>query len=126
MPAGRSGGASRSGGDPIVDHAMESHANVTPKLAAEVDAADSSNLLDVVVELEGGGEEADDMAAAKEAFARAVEPVAEVIAGAGGQVLEGAWINQTLRARVPARAVSHLAGTDGVSVVDVPHRLEAE
>jgi len=105
---------------------MESHANVTPKLAAEVDAADSSNLLDVVVELEGGGEEADDMAAAKEAFERAVGPVAEVIAGAGGQVLEGAWINQTLRARVPARAVSHLAGTDGVSVVDVPHRLEAE
>ena len=105
---------------------METHANVTRDLAAEVAAAESSNLLDVVVELEGAYGDDADMAAAKAAFERAVGPVAEVIAGAGGQVLEGAWINQTLRARVPARAISELAGTDGVSAVDVPHALEAE
>ena len=56
---------------------MESSAKITPDLAAEVDAAESSNLLDVVVELAGDEPEAADMAAAKEAFARAAEPVAE-------------------------------------------------
>ena len=106
--------------------AMEWHANVTRDLAAEVDATESSNMLDVVVELGGDLGEAADVAAAKEAFERAARPVADVIAGAGGEVLEGAWINQTLRARVPAAAISDLAGTDGVAVVDVPHALESE
>jgi hypothetical protein len=105
---------------------MGSPANITPDLAAEVEAAESSNMLDVVVELNGDLEEATDIAAAKAAFERAATPVSEVIAGSGGEVLEGAWINHTLRARVPAGAVSDVAGADGVSVVDVPHALQAE
>jgi hypothetical protein len=105
---------------------MGSPDNITPDLAAEVAAADSSNLLDVVVELDEDLEEAADMAAAKAAFERAAVPVAEVISGSGGEVLEGAWINHTLRARVPAGAVSDVAGAEGVSVVDVPHKLEPE
>jgi len=105
---------------------MDPSAKITPDLAAEVDAAESSNLLDVVVELADDAEEAPDMAAAKEAFARASEPVKEVISASGGEVLEGAWLNKTLRARVPARAVSEVADADGVSGIDVPHRLEAD
>lgn len=105
---------------------MPPSAKITPDLAAEVDAAESSNLLDVVVELAGDAEEASDMDAAKAAFARVADPVAEVISASGGQVLEGAWINHTLRARVPARAVSEVADADGVAAVDVPHTLEAD
>jgi hypothetical protein len=105
---------------------MGSPANITPDLAAEVEAAESSKVLDVVVELNGDLEEAADIAAAKAAFERAATPVSEVIAGSGGEVLEGAWINHTLRARVPAGAVLEIAGADGVSVVDVPHALQAE
>jgi len=105
---------------------MEPSAKITPDLAAEVDAAASASLLDVVVELAGGAGEASDMAAAKAAFARVADPVAEVISATGGHVLGGAWINHTLRARVPAHAVSEVAGADGVSAVDVPHALEAD
>lgn len=105
---------------------MGSPANITPDLAAEVEAAESSNLLDVVVELNGDLEEAADMATAKAAFERAAAPVSEVISGSGGEVLEGAWINGTLRARVPAGAVPDVAGMEAVSVVDVPHAIRAE
>jgi hypothetical protein len=105
---------------------MDPRTKITPDLAAEVDAAESSNLLDVVVELAGDDSEAADMTAAKAAFARAAEPVTEVISASGGLVLEGAWLNYTLRARVPARAISEVAGADGVSALDVPHRLEAD
>ena len=105
---------------------MDPRAKITPDLAAEVDAAESSNLLDVVVELAGDEPEPADMDAAKAAFARAAEPVSELISASGGHVLEGAWLNKTLRARVPARAVSEVAESDGVSAVDVPHRLEAD
>ena len=114
------------GADSIVRRAMEPSAKITPDLAAEVDAAESSNLLDVIVELADDAEEAADMAAARESFARASEPVKEVISASGGEVLEGAWLNKTLRARVPARAVSEVADADGVSGIDVPHRLEAD
>lgn len=105
---------------------MDPRTKITSDLAAEVDAAESSSLLDVVVELAGDEPEAADLAAAKAAFARAAEPVTELISASGGLVLEGAWLNHTLRARVPARAVSEVAGADGVSAVDVPHRIEAD
>ena len=105
---------------------MGSTAKITPDLAAEVEAVESSNLLDVVVELNGDLEQAADVASAKAAFERAAVPVSKVIAGSGGEVLEGAWINHTLRARVPASAVSDVAEAEGVSVVDVPHAIEPE
>ena len=105
---------------------MDARAKITPDLAAEVDAAESSNLLDVVVELAGDQPEAADMGGARAAFERAAETVAEVISASGGKVVAGAWLNYTLHARVPARAVSDVAGVDGVSAVDVPHRIEAD
>ena len=105
---------------------MESPGKIRPELAAEVGAAESSKLLDVIVELDANPDEATDMATAKEAFERAALPVSEAISGYGGQVLEGAWINNTLRARMPAKAVSDLAGTAGVSAVDVPHAIEPD
>lgn len=105
---------------------MESRSNITPDLAAQLDTAESTDLLDVIVALDGGRDEATDMAAAKEAFDRAAEPVTEIVAELGGEVVDGAWINQTLRARVPARGVADVAGFDGVAAVDVPHAIQAD
>jgi hypothetical protein len=105
---------------------MCAQVRITSDLAAQVDAADSANLLDVIVELDGGLERAPDIVAAKQAFSRAAEPVAEAITNLGGEVLGDAWINHTLRARVPARDVSTVAHLDRVTGVDVPHALEPE
>lgn len=105
---------------------MESRPNITPDLAAQLDAAESTDVVDVIVELAGGGDEASDMAAAKEAFNRAAGPITEVVAGVGGEVVDGAWINHTLHARLPAAAVPDVADADGVAAVDVPHAVQAE
>jgi hypothetical protein len=105
---------------------MEPRANITPDLAAQLDAAESSDVVDVIVELAAGAEEASDMAAAKRAFDHAARPVAEVVAGVGGEVVDGAWINHTLHARVPAGGVPDLADAEGVAAVDVPHAVQAE
>ena len=80
----------------------------------------------MIVELDAGPDDAPDMAAAKEAFNRAAEPVTKLVAGLGGEVVDGAWINNTLRARVPAGNVPHVAGAEGVAAVDVPHAVQAE
>jgi hypothetical protein len=105
---------------------MRVDSNITSDLAAQVSAADSANLLDVVVELDGGLEEASDILAAKQAFSRAAEPVAEAISDLGGEVVDDAWINHTLRARVPARGVPTVARLDCVAGVDIPHTIEPE
>jgi hypothetical protein len=105
---------------------MRAQSNITSDLAARIRAAGSTNLLDVVVEVGGDLDDASDVITAKQAFSRAAAPVAEAITSLGGEVIDDAWINHTLRARVPARDVSTVARLDSVAGIDVPHTLEPE
>ena len=107
---------------------------IKPDLASQIDAADDESLLDVVVELEAPsaraavptGDRAAVMAQMKETFRTTADPVIELIVAKGGEVLGEAWLNQTLRARVPARSVTELSSADGVTALDVPRQIEAE
>lgn len=91
--------------------------------AAESPAPDE--LIDVVVELEPVAD-ASDAGALRAAFDRSAAPVLDAIRAAGGEVLGQAWINQTVRARVPAERLEDVAGLAPVMVVDVPHRIEPD
>ena len=62
----------------------------------------------------------------KEAFSHDVVPVEEAVTKVGGEVVGHAWINQTVRARVPAHGLEQLSELDEVAVLDVPHTLQAE
>jgi hypothetical protein len=99
---------------------------MTPELAAQVGGADAARVLDIIVELDGGTDSSSSIAAAKEEFSRAAEPIVDVISDAGGEVVGGVWLNHTLRARVPAHAVRQIATLDGVRQVDLPHAIQAE
>jgi hypothetical protein len=104
---------------------------LTSKLAAQLEKTSSSELLDVIVELQTLGGQAENLtssrgekiAALKEAFNRNVTPVEEVIRSVGGQVTGRAWINQSIRARVPAERLRELAEHEKIAAVDVPHVL---
>jgi hypothetical protein len=105
---------------------------VTPELAALLDDA-SDELVDVVVELatpeaveRTEGARADRVAVMKESFDREAQPVESVIRDSGGQVVDTAWLNQTIRAKVPVEAVRRLCDVDSVAVVDSPRGLEPE
>jgi hypothetical protein len=52
--------------------------------------------------------------------------VEEAVRNAGGEVTGHAWINQTVRARVPADRVKELSEHERVAVLDAPHPIEAE
>lgn len=94
--------------------------------------AAEEELVELVVELEtvtpdeAGLSRTEKIAARKEAFERHAAPVAEAIAGAGGEVTGRAWINQTLKARLPRHAVAAVARLDKVAQVDVPRALELD
>jgi hypothetical protein len=106
---------------------------VTGELVSRIETSDADGLVDVVVELapleEPAVETRDRQAAIqarKDGFRVAAEPIVETIRSCGGEVTGEAWINQTLRARVPASAIALIAAEDTVAVVDVPHTIEPE
>jgi hypothetical protein len=108
---------------------------LTPSLAARLDQASPAEVLDIIVELRPPDEQAatsqprsraEKISAAKDAFSHAVSPVEEAIHDMGGEVTGLAWINQTVRARVPAEGVGQLTDLDRVASLDTPHPLRAD
>lgn len=106
-------------------------AKVAPRLAERLDVLAEPEQVEVIIELTGhempaSGSRQERMAAAKSSFERGLAAVTETITAAGGKVLESAWLNQTVRGRVPAGKVARVAAADGIAVIDLPHRLEAD
>jgi hypothetical protein len=101
---------------------------VTPRLAERLSTGPDD--VEVIVELRpldrpDGGTRQERVAALRDSFAAELGPVAEQITAAGGEVLESAWINQTLRVRLPAAAVDEVAASATVIRIDLPTTLEA-
>jgi hypothetical protein len=97
---------------------------IAPALDSVKSVGSPEELVDVVVELTGdaqGGH--NDIPALKAGFAKLSRPVSRVINDLGGEVLGEAWINRTLRARVPGSRIEDLSTLDEVSLVDVPHKI---
>lgn len=110
---------------------MNGH-KLSPDLAEHLEHAGAADLVELVVELQPAPSAAADapraerIAAAREAFSLASSPVERAIHSAGGEVVGTAWINQTVRARVPADAVAGLAGLDEVRLLDLPRQLTTD
>ena len=91
-------------------------------------------MLDVVIELRPESEpkaqqpqsRAEKIAALKQTFLRDLAAVEQVVRNAGGELTGQAWINRTVRARVPTDCVQKLAEHEQVARVDVPHALEPD
>jgi hypothetical protein len=108
-------------------------AKMTPDLKAQLTEAEAAKVLDVVLEVHSQSQETaaprsrrEAIALRKEAFSHDVVPVEEAVNEVGGEVVGRAWINQTVRARVPAHGLEQLSELDEVAVLDVPHALQAE
>ncbi|MFP5317386.1 MAG: hypothetical protein ACLGI2_03720 [Acidimicrobiia bacterium] len=91
----------------------------------------ADELVDVVIEVAGpspehtapGPSRSARAAALGDAFARAAGPVERAVEAAGGVVTGRAWVNGTVRARVPAAALETLAALDGVVSLGPPRPL---
>ena len=107
---------------------------LTKELRAHLDSASDDSLVEVILEIRNSepisfapdASRQSRIAAGRQQFLDAVEPVQDRIRQLGGQVLDQGWLNHTLRARVPARTVGQLAEAECVTSVDVPARLSRE
>jgi hypothetical protein len=106
-------------------------------LAEQLKKADASDLLEIILELHPQAESpptaapktrsrSEKIAAKKEAFSRNVAPVEEAIRKVGGEITGLAWINQTVRARVPAQGVKELSEHEKVAALDIPHPVKLD
>ncbi len=96
------------------------------KLTSDVESlihdVDGERVVEVVIELDAPRGDMD-IAELKASFSRLARPVAEHIARLGGEITGEAWINQTLKARLPAERIPQLSHLAHVGTVDVPHRI---
>jgi hypothetical protein len=108
---------------------------LTPGLASRLRSARAGELVDVVVELTPSstasariqpGSRAERIAVLKDTFGEDVQPVTTVIGAVGGEVLGTAWINRTVRGRVPIEGVDQLSEVDAVRLLDLPHSIEPD
>lgn len=66
------------------------------------------------------------IASRKESFARTSTPVEEIINKVGGEVIEKAWINYTLRAKLPVKGLQRISELDVVDTLDSPNELKVD
>ena len=109
-------------------------ATITEPLEALIAASDPDEDVVIVVELTpaparrsiAAQSRQEQIAERRTAFEQQLSPVERAIRDAGGEVLDHAWINGTMKARVPAHAVRALTGLGDVECVDVEHRLRRD
>ena len=107
---------------------------LTKQLREQLGRTPDASLVEVILEIEeapaapvaANVPRAERIARQKQQFLDFVAPVEQRIQQIGGKVLELAWINHTLRARVPARHVDQLSEPDCVASVDMPSPLSRE
>lgn len=108
---------------------------ISPTLAESMSKTGGDDCLEVIVELEPAkvrdlpGSRAERISQLKESFARQAEPLLQQIRAMGGEVDDvpkQAWINGSLRARVPRKMIPTLAEQSQVVRVDLPHPIKLE
>jgi hypothetical protein len=107
---------------------------LTKELRQRLEQVPHDSLVEVIVEIIGGesapaqagASRADLIATRRQQFLETVAPVERRVHNMGGEVLGHAWVNQTLRVRVPAGTVDQLTESDCVASVDAPARLTRE
>lgn len=113
---------------------MPEQGKLSPRLEAELAARAPGDPVDVVIALaapdvpaaSAPAGRADAIAALKASFALRAESVTQTLTAAGGELLDSAWVNSTLRGRLPADRVGELAADEHVEGIDLPVRLEPE
>src|SRR4051794_31474715 len=110
-----------------------------PKLSSDLRqrlaATPEGHSVEVVVEVgkkagaasePASGDRAQKIAAMKQSFSVSSEPIERAIESSGGTVIDRAWINQSLKVRLPREAVEALSEREDVERVDMPRTIKPD
>ena len=97
------------------------------QLAELLKQSGDQNPIDVVVELKTEPSNADaQMAELRGSFAKLADPIKSKITSMGGVVTGETWLNGTLLARMPQKAMVEFSKEADIAHVDLPHPLVRE
>lgn len=105
---------------------------ISAELATAIGDAPGDQPVEVVVELTpaappaGPADRSARLAALRSGFESEAAAVVEAIRDAGGDVLGSAWLNQTVRARLPRRGLDALCRLGQVRRLDRPRPLRRD
>lgn len=110
---------------------------LTEKLAEHIEKTGVGGMLDVIVELDpargqnilsnsGDLSRQERVTKLQEDFTEQSAAVISKISEAGGEVLDHAWINKTLKVRVPVEKIGDIVGETEVKAIDLPEKLHPE
>ena len=102
-----------------------------PHVAQMLEDADAQQWLDVILEIRTAPDvpapsRAEAIAEKKAGFHSIAAPVKDAVGRCGGTVEGEAWINSTIKCRVPATALRTLSAMQDIVKIDVPHDLSRE
>jgi hypothetical protein len=104
-------------------------AELHPRLQAALAHPGDNEFIVVIIELPEGtpepesGTRAERIAQMESAFQAIAGPVKAAVETLGGEVIDEAWINSTLKCRVPATALKALAERGDITKIDLPRSL---
>jgi hypothetical protein len=104
---------------------------LSPRVTERLASLGGRGPVEVVVEMQpvavpATGSRASRIDAVKAGFEQELGGVVERIAAVGGEVLETAWINQTVRSSIPAAELLRVAQHAAVTGIDLPRPLAAD
>jgi hypothetical protein len=116
---------------------MESQKKLTSKLEELLENTSKTEMLDIIVELDQEASREilsqtkalprqERISALQKSFDQNSKSIETAITKAGGEVMGKAWINQTLKARVPVESVKEISEHEEVAAVDIPQQIEAD
>lgn len=109
-------------------------AKLSPKLRQRLAATPAGQAVEVVVEvgtkagapLAPAAGRAEKITTLKKNFSASAGPIERAIESSGGEVLDRAWLNQSLKARLPREAVEPLGEREDIERVDMPAPLQPD
>lgn len=106
---------------------------LTLPLQHYLETSDASKV-EVIVELSGtnggshsslNGTKSNQIKFLKESFSKQLHDVERIIKTFGGDVIDSAWINHTLKVQMPRSSLKHLADIQCVELIDLPRKLKS-
>jgi hypothetical protein len=120
---------------PIAEEATMQPSKISESLAERLHSSADDDMVELVVELDTPppttapareSSRRERTTAVREAFETGSRPLESEIESAGGEITGRAWINQTVRARLPKRAVAAVTERREVRRLDTTRRIEAD
>lgn len=113
------------------------HSKLSADLLQHLENSKDTEMLDIIIEVspdENSNSLSEDskltrqerIAVRRDSFVQQSAPIETAVQEEGGEITDRAWINQTLKARIPAKAVKKISEQQNIYNLAIPRAIEKD